>query len=651
MERRLAALFSTDVQGYSRLMGDNEEATVQTLTAYRVLMTELIHQHRGRVVDSPGDNLLAEFASVVDAVQCAVAVQEALKGRNTELPPDRQMRFRIGINLGDVLVDGERIYGDGVNIAARMEGLAEGGGICLAGPAYDQVKNKLALEYVSLGEQVVKNIAEPVRAYRVVGKAETTGQSKPASHLTRASRRPVLVAIAMMLVLFVAGMIVWQVRQPPGPAMEVVSDVPVRTLTSGPAIAVLPFKNLSNNPEQAYFADGITDTIITDLSKLRNLFVIARNSTFIYKGKDVDVRQVSQELGVRYVLEGSVQRAGDQVRLNAQLIDATTGDHLWAERYDRSMHDIFAVQDALTRQIVTALDIELVEGEQARVWRKSTDNPKAYDYFLQGREHNLRLTKQDTARARELFEQALTLDPEFALAAAYLGLTYYLDVAFWGVSPAVSWEQTRVWANRAVELEASVGLPYTLLAFYYWRYIKDFGQATAHAERAIALNPSGATVHAMAAVVLIWTGKAERGLELIQKAFQLNPFSPPWYFAPLGIAYFFLGQYEKAIEAFEECSRRLPDFLVPRFMLAAVYGEVGREAEAREQAREVLRINPNTVQIKATASQKGRVGFGQLPCSGLLSRHFDIFRLTTRGLERWRRLGSLPSTTISSNKR
>ena len=337
--RKLTALLSADVQEYSRLMGNDEVATIRTLTAYRSLMTRLIQQHHGKVVDSPGDNLLAEFASALDAVQCAVAIQSELQARNAELPPNRRMAFRMGINVGDVVVEGQRLYGEGVNIAARLEGLAEGGGICVSGTVYDQVGNKLPLDYVSLGERSVKNISKPVRVYRVLPEEARVE--------------------------------------------DVVLELPAEVQTQGadtPSIAVLPFRNMSGDAEQDYFSHGITEDLLTALSKLSGLLVISHNSVFQYKRQAVKPEAASRDLGVRYLLEGSVRKAGKRVRVTAQLIDATTGYHVWAERYDRDLDDIFALQDEVTERIVSALAIQLTTGEQARLERQYTDSLEAYDY-------------------------------------------------------------------------------------------------------------------------------------------------------------------------------------------------------------------------------------------------------------------------------
>jgi len=414
-QRRLAAILSADVAGYSRLMGADEEATVATLTAHRKVFTSEIKKHRGRVVDAKGDAILAEFASVVDAVSGAVDIQRELADKNAELPDDRRMDFRIGINLGDVVVKDDVIYGDGVNIAARLESLAEPGGICISRSAYDQVKNKLKLEYQYLGEQQVKNIAEPLRAYRV-----RMDDPEPTS--------------------------------PQAPAQE--ADKPSRL----PAIAVLPFANLSNDPEQGYFSDGITEDLITNLSKISRLSVTARNTVFTYKGKALNVQQVGKELDVNHVLEGSVRKSGNRVRISAQLIDVSTGNHVWAERYDRELQDIFEVQDEITHHIVEALNVGLLDGEQARVWRISTQNAEAYDYFLQGRHRwQSTRTRQGLNQARQLWEQAVALDGNFARAWASLAAMCILEVRYgWSQSPQASMSQGFEFANRAIALDDSL---------------------------------------------------------------------------------------------------------------------------------------------------------------------------------------------------
>jgi adenylate cyclase len=363
MKRKLAAIFSTDVKGYSRLMGDDEEATIHTLKTYRKVISGLIERHHGRVVDSPGDNMLAEFPSAVDAVKSSVAIQQALKTRNAALEDHRKMEFRIGLNVGDVITDEGRLYGDGVNIAARLEGLAYPGGICISESIHTQVQNKLSFQYAYIGEREVKNIATPVPVYKVQLEADgaiapaasTVSQERPAPRPvedTGPLRRWPLTALAVVAVLLVAGGVLLLnpvSQQPTSPGdLDAPEETPGLPLPDKPSLAVLPFTNMSGDPEQEYFSDGMTEDIITDLSKISGLFVIARNSTFTYKGQAVDISDVSRKLGVRYVLEGSVRKAQSHVRINAQLIDATTGGHVWAERYDRELADIFALQDEIT---------------------------------------------------------------------------------------------------------------------------------------------------------------------------------------------------------------------------------------------------------------------------------------------------------------
>jgi len=425
-KRKLTAILHADVKGYSRLIGEDEEATVSTLKAYRELMGSLIRNHRGRVVHGSGDSLLAEFASVVDAVKGAVDIQEELKTRNAELSQDRKVEFRIGINLGDVIEEGEDIHGDGVNIAARIESLADPGGICIASGAYDQVKKKLSLGYEYLGGHTVKNIVEPVAVYRVLTDPKAVGKVIGEVRSEPKPRRRMAWAVLALIFVVVSGLALWKLYpQMVSPPVQLSSsEKTTSSLVDSHSIAVLPFVNMSDDPKQEYFSDGITEDLITDLSKISGLFVIARNSTFTYKGKSVKVQQVAQELGVRYVLEGSVRKASDQVRINAQLIDAGTGHHLWAERYDGKMDDIFALQDKINQKIVAALAVKLTVNEQEQSVIKETNSIAAYDAFLQGWELYLRQTPDDFAKALPLFEKSIALDPNYGRAYAALALTY-----------------------------------------------------------------------------------------------------------------------------------------------------------------------------------------------------------------------------------
>ena len=413
VKRKLTAILSADVEGYSRLMGEDEKRTVRTLNAYKEVMANLIQQHRGRVVDAPGDNVLADFASVVDAVECAAEIQKELKTKNAELPENCRMEFRIGINLGDVIEDGGQILGGGVNIAARLESLSEAGGICISGTAFDHVKNKLSLGYEYQGEQTVKNIAEPVRIYRVL-----LGSKVTTSRLTRWKstglkywkKTPVFIKTLLALIAGINA--IWQIyiRVSP-PHVEVASrEKMVFPLPDEPSIAVLPFVNMSGDPKQEFLCDGMTEEIITALTKVPRLVVIARNSTFTYKGKSVKVKQVSEELGVRYVLEGSLQRSGDRVRITAQLVDALTGHHLWAERYERNLKDIFALQDEITIKVLGSTKVKLTEGGQV-------GRPEKYFKGKQGLDCYLKLTEamgywarwniEDNNMARRMIEEAI----------------------------------------------------------------------------------------------------------------------------------------------------------------------------------------------------------------------------------------------------
>lgn len=548
--RKLTAILSADVKGYSRLMSADEVTTIRTLATYRERMTALIGQYHGRVIDSPGDNMLAEFASAVDAVQGAVEIQRELKQRNEVLPLDQRMEFRIGINVGDVIVEGERIYGDGVNIAARLEGLADGGGICISGAVYEQVENKLEFSYSDMGEQSVKNIARPVRVFRIVldPEAETAAEEQA---------DPLL----------------------PLP------------LPDKPSIVVLPFLNLSGDSEQEYFSDGITEDLITDISKLSGLFVISRNSAFLYKGKAARPEHVSKELGVRYMLEGSVRKAGSRVRITAQLIDATTGYHLWAERYDRELQDIFAVQDEVTQKIVSALKITITPSEEARSHRAPTNNLEAYDFFLRGLEHHAQRTPNANTTARQMFEQAIALDPQFASAYAMLGRTYLTELAFQLGQRDVAEQQLFTFAQRAVALDDTLPIAHETLAYSYLGQ-KKYDLAIAAAQRAIALDPNSADTHITLGEILCFSGQPQEALPLVEQAMRLNPRYPVSYLWSLGQVYALLGRNEEAITAVQRLLTRKPDHITAHVLLAALFSEQGRTEEAQQEVAAILRINP-----------------------------------------------------------
>ena len=590
MERKLAAIFSTDVAGYSRLMGDDEEATIRTLTACRALISSLIQQYRGRVVDAPGDNLLAEFASVVDAVRCAVEMQHELTVKNAELPDHRQMRFRIGINLGDVIVEGERLYGDGVNIAARLESLAIPGGICISGTVHDHIENKLALTYEDLGEQSVKNIAKPVRVFRVVRdeaesqqaegsasqKAKVKGQKSKVedSRAGFARRKGTMVAVAGLSLITAAIVTVRYFSflppstQPLAPSTQAAPAA--LPLPDKPSIVVLPFDNMSKYPAQDYFSNGLTEVLTSDLSRISSLFVIARNTAFTYQGKPVNIQAVGKELGVRYVLEGSVQKAGEHIRIVTQLIDTTTGGHLWSQRYDRPLHDLFALQDEIVQKIVTTLKLQLTLQEQGFIVRKHTDNLEAYDTYLRGLEYHFRFTKEANAQARQLFEKAIALDPQYVEAYAHLGYTYSIEWAFrWSADPQTL-ERALALAQQAVALDDSLPVAHLLLSTVYAQQ-QQYDQAIAEGERAIALDPNNADSYANQAQTLLYAGRPEEALKMVEQAMRFDPRYPPWYLSQVSWAYLSTGRYAESVATLKELISRNPNHLFAHSFLASSY--------------------------------------------------------------------------------
>ena len=593
-KRKLAAILSADVEGYSRLMDDDEEATVRTLTAYRTAINDLAQQYRGRVVDTPGDNILAEFTSVVDAVNCAVEIQRELAERNAEMPYNRKMEFRIGVNLGDVIEEEGGIYGDGVNIAARVEAMSEAGGICISGRAYDQVENKLGLEYEDLGEHQVKNITRPIRVYRLLSyPGAAAHRVLQAKKVVGKKWRNLAVAAGSVVLIVAVAVGVWQfyMRRPsvePASVEKMAFSLPEK-----PSIAVLPFENMSEDPKQDYFSDGLTEQIISTLSKFQNLFVISRSSTFTYKGKPVKVQKVAEDLGVKYVLEGSVQRTVDRIRITAQLIDATTGHHIWSERYDREQKDIFVIQDDITMEITKALQIELMDGEQARIWQKqATSNLEAYEKGLQGRLYIIKYTKEDNARGLQLYEEAIALDPEYAGAYTGVGFAHFFNARFgWVESRAESIKMAFNYAQKSIELDDTIDMAYILLCTVYMMQ-RQFEKAIAAAEHAVSLNPNGADAYSTLGGILGVSGRWEESIAYTKKSIRLNPFSFATYFHWLGRAYFMTGQLDESITTFKKALHGSPNYLPAHAFLAACYSSLDRQAEAESAAKEVLRVNP-----------------------------------------------------------
>ena len=590
--RRLSAILSADAAGYSRLMREDDEATVRTLTGFRAAMTHMIQQYRGRVVDSPGDNLLAEFTSVVDAVNCAVEIQRELAERNAELPENRRMPFRIGINLGDVLQEGQRIYGDGVNVAARMEALAEPGGICLSGTVYDALESRIGLEYEFLGEHEVKNIDKPIRAYRVLSHpgaaAHRVLRAKRAAGKTW--RKAALAAVVALAVA--AGLAYWQ-RYPRPPEVEPASLAKMaHPLPDKPSIAVLPFVNMSDDPKQEYFSDGISEEIITALSKSPKLLVIARNSTFSYKGKAVEIRQVAEDLGVRYVLEGSVRKSGDRIRVTAQLIDALSGHHLWAERYDRQLKDIFALQDEITIKVVSALRLELTDGEMARFNAGRTKNLEAYLLVLQAGHYFYSVTKEGIAKSRELCLKAIALDPDYAPAYIYLGSGHWLDIVIGASnSPKDSFALAVKYINQALALDDSLPQAHSQLGWLLLMKGK-YDEAVAESERAISLAPGSANALIWMGLVLRHAGRHQEAVRYTERALRLDPHPPHWYYRALGTAYSWSGRHDQGIALLRKALQGAPRDFITHRELAVAYVFAEQIEKARAQAAELLKLNP-----------------------------------------------------------
>jgi adenylate cyclase len=553
--RRLAAILSADVVGYSRLMAEDEAATVRTLTAYRKEIQGLVADHRGRVVDATGDNLLAEFSTAFDAVECAVEIQRVLGARNAGLPEDHRMEFRIGVHLGDVTVEDDRLYGDGVNIAARLEGLAESGGICISAEVHGQVERKLDLGFEDLGEQKVKNIPRSVHVYRVYLKSE-----------------PITAALDL-------------------PGME---ERTVPGFHGAPAIAVLPFDNLSGDPDQEHFADGLVEDLIMRLSAWHHFPVLARNSAFVYKGRSVDVQQVGRDLGVRYLVEGSVRRARDRVRIAAQLIDATTAHHVWAGRYDRKVEDVFEVQDDVSAAIASAMHPGLEEFERHRSARGAPGDLGAWEVAQRGWWHANRLTREDNREARTLLERAIRLDPHLGLAYYYLAALETDGLLLgWTDSVERSLETLRGAAETAVALDAES--PYAHLAVVFLCFVTgERERSLEEAELAVALNPSLAVAHYVLGAMRAVTGDPETGIASLETAMRLSP-SDPWMFDfmhCMGIGSFALGRYEEAARWCRRSLQRRPDYVGARVGLAASLVELGRLDEARAVTAEIARAHP-----------------------------------------------------------
>jgi adenylate cyclase len=544
-ERKLAAILAADVVGYSRLMGHDEEGTLRRLKAHLGELVEPhIAAHRGRIVKRTGDGLLADFASAVEAVRCAVAIQAGMADRNRAAEDGSRIEFRIGINLGDVIIEGDDIYGDGVNIAARLESLADPGGIFVSRAVRDSVRDKLGIMLEDLGEKPVKNIARPVRVFRI-GRANG---GEPAS--------------------------------PPA--------VPDR-----PSIAVLPFANMSGDAEQEYFSDGISEDLITDLSKVSALFVIARNSSFTYKGRSVKVQEVGRELGVRFVLEGSIRKAGNRVRITAQLVDAQSGGHLWADRFDRELTDIFATQDEVVQKIVEALAVKLSKVERQDLRRDETRSLEAYESWLRARQLLGRGTRETIAQARALHRRAIELDPNFCsphVGLAFAAVSDYVNA--WIADAASALDEGERWARRAIELdERQPGGHVALGNVLVWR--RRYDEALAQLHRAVELDTNYAQGHALLGMALMYSGHAAEALDALATSIRLDPHYPNIVLHLMAQAHFSLGHDETAASHLLERIARNPNTDASRMLLAAAFGHLGRTDEARAAWSGLREVNPD----------------------------------------------------------
>jgi TolB-like protein/class 3 adenylate cyclase len=550
IERRLAAIFAADVEGYSRLMGADEVGTLERLTERRAILDKAIAGHRGRIANTAGDSVLAEFGSAVDAVNCAVAAQAALAEANASLPSDKRINFRIGIHVGDVMVRSGDLFGDGVNIAARLQTLAHAGGVCVSGVTYDQVRKVLSIAFTDLGAQQVKNIEEPVRVYAVSGLGET-GIGSSTEDIAR-----------------------------------------VGFLLDKPSIAVLPFQNMSGDPEQEYFADGMVEDIITALSRFKSLFVIARNSSFTYKGKTIDIKQVGGELGVRYVLEGSIRKAGGRVRITAQLIEAATNAHLSADRFEGALDDIFELQDKVTASVVGLVEPSIQQIEIQRALQKPTSNLEAHDCYLRALPKYNQRTRDANQQAHQLLSRAVELDPNYA--AAYMQLSFCHAQRWmqtWTDDRAREVSDGDRFKERALELGKNDPVVLAGVAYLHIQFGGDAATAVSLIDRAIALNPNLSAALETSTWVRVRIGDPEIAIEHCHRALQLNPLTQTK--TPLAVAYFLLGRKEEALACVEEALINAPRALPALRFAATIKGGFGLLEETRQLIRRIFEINPN----------------------------------------------------------
>ncbi|WP_051328534.1 adenylate/guanylate cyclase domain-containing protein [Geminicoccus roseus] len=595
--RKLAAILSADAVGFSRQMHQDETGTHTRLRSCRQIIDRLVIEHDGRIVGSAGDSVLADFPSIVEALTSAINIQQVLREHNAALPPGQRLEFRIGINLGDVIIDGDDIYGDGVNIATRLQQLAQPGGILISQTVYNHVRGKLDVGFEPLGMHQVKNISQAVAIFRVCLDGSDSFNGSGSSVVQPQTRRrmrakPIWLMTAVLLLIAAAVVGLWFTRA--GPMEErhqERAEVADPAATTIPVVAVLPFTNQSGDPGQDYFSDGITEDLIAALGRFSSLRVVSRGTTFAYKGKAADLTRIGRELKARYVVEGSVRRAGDRVRVGIQLMNTRDGLLLWSERYDEDLTDVFAVQDAIVQRLVRMLAVRVTRVEQERALAKPPGDLAAYDYVLRGHEQLAQRTRTSNAQARKLFQQAFELDPRYAAAQAGLGRAY-LDAALFGWTewPAQALERAEEMARKAVELDNDDARSHALLSLAYG-FQRQWDLAEAEIDQAVKLNPGDPEVRALLAGVHIDRGRLDEGIHEYETVLSFDPFNDPAWM-DLGTVYYLAGRLQDAVDILEQNLTRKPDRVAAWAVLTATYAELGLKTQAREAAARVIRLNP-----------------------------------------------------------
>jgi TolB-like protein/class 3 adenylate cyclase/Tfp pilus assembly protein PilF len=590
IQRKLKAIFSADVQGYSKLMGDDDEYTVSTITIYREIMSVLIEKYHGRVVDAPGDNILAEFGSSQEAVLCAIEIQGKLKTENGKLPDNRRMNFRIGINLGDIIHKDDRIYGDGVNIAARIESLADPGGICISRGVYEHVEGKLDIGFADLGPHTVKNIRKPVRVFKILLRSDDNGKSVGTTTAKGLNRRLIIAAI-IAVVAIIVGVVIWHLQTMP--KFEAASiDRMAYPLPDKPSVVVLPFETYSDDTKLNFFASGLTEDLTASLSRAPDLFVISRNSAATYKGRPIEVKKVAEELGIQYLLEGSVQKAGEKLRITIKLVDALNGRHLWAERFDRLANDIFALQDEIVKNVIVELQVELTQGAAARVASRGTNNLEAWLLRIEAHGEFIKFTREGMIRARELYEAAHKADPDWSRPLAGLAsIDWYEAKQGWSTSREESIQSGIQLARRAIQMDPDSPLGYQTLGNLY--ALTGQGENAIELRRKAAeLAPNDLVAVAGLATRLKDFGGEQEAVDLFEQAMRLSPKHPWWVPYAYGVSLYLVGREEEAVQSFKKANDLNPNHILPKAFLAAVYADLGQIDEAKAIADEVKRLDP-----------------------------------------------------------